>query len=131
MSVELITITVRYANGTYLARVKGCKKTASCVYDAGLAATSLARKLDLDPSSLKMVKGELDYLEFSAKPLRRLPMAWKMAPVMPTIAMAEAGKRVLEAGGTADEVFAAMLEQAPSPEAQPAYGSQTVRQEVR
>lgn len=130
MSVETI-ITVRYVSGTYLARVKGCKQTASCVYDAGLAAKALARKLDLDAAGLELVKFESEYLEFKAKPLRRLPAQWRMVPVLPTIAMAEAGRRALDAGGTADEVFAAMLEQAPSPEAQPAYGSQTVRQEVQ
>lgn len=124
-------ITVRYAQGTWLARVKGCKKTASCVYSAVEAAKALARKLELDAGSLKQLGGGGDYLEFSAQPLRRLPMTWKMVPVIPTIAMAEAGKRALDAGGTAGDVFAAMLEQAPSPEAQPAYGSQTVRQEVQ
>lgn len=59
-------ITVRYVSGTYLARVKGCKQTASCVYDAGLAAKALARKLGLDDEHLvKKVDGR-DYLEFSA-----------------------------------------------------------------
>lgn len=49
MSVESISITVRYSQGTFLARAKGCKQTASCVYDAGLAAKALARKLGFDP----------------------------------------------------------------------------------
>lgn len=66
MHAETI-ITVRYVSGTYLARVKGCKKSASCVYDAGLAATALARKLGLDPANLVMTKGERDCLEFSVK----------------------------------------------------------------
>jgi hypothetical protein len=130
MHAEQVIITVRYTNGTYVARMKGYKKTASCVYDAGLAAKSLARKLDLDQNSLEMTRNERDYLEFTAKPLRCLPAAWKMAPLMPTIAMSEAGKHALAEGGTIDDVYAAMLEQTQSPEAQPPIGSQGVRQEV-
>lgn len=122
-------ITVRYANGTYVARVKGYKQTASCVYDATLAAKSLARKLGLDQHNLELIKFEADHLKFKAKPLRRLPSHWKMVPALPTIAMVEAGQRAQAAGGTADEVFAAMLGQAPNPEAWPTSGSQSVRQE--
>lgn len=130
MHAEMI-ITVRYTGSTWQARVKGYKKTASCVYDAGLAAKALAQKLGLDADGLvKAVDGH-DYQEFVARPLRCLPAHWRMAPELPTIAMTEAGRRALEAGGSADQVFAAMLEQAPSPEAQPAYGRQTVRQEVQ
>lgn len=67
MHAETI-ITVRYANGTYLARAKGCKQTASCVYDAGLAAKALARKLGLDSEGLvKKIDGR-DYLEFVGRP---------------------------------------------------------------
>ena len=65
MHAEPIIITVRYAQGTYVARAKGHKPTATCVYDAGLAAKSLARKLGLDVGSLVMTKGECDCLEFS------------------------------------------------------------------
>jgi hypothetical protein len=130
MHAEPIIITVRYAQGTYVARVRGIKKTASCVYDAGLAATALARKLELDASSLELAKGEGDYLEFTVKPLRRLPAQWRMMPDLPTIAMVEAGKLALEAGGTVDQVFAAMLEQAPCPEAWPPQGAQRVQPEA-
>lgn len=66
MHAEQVTITVRYTGHTYVARVKGQKKTASCVYDAGLAAKGLALKLGLDPRSLVMTKGERDCLEFTA-----------------------------------------------------------------
>lgn len=202
MNAEPIIITVRYANGTYLARVKGCKQTASCVYDAGLAAKSLARKLGLDEENLVKTLDGHDYLEFrtanpthshdirpcrngthavyigmgdwirpeivrvprelmaelraftlendsgragvlrgmidalaeleamKATPLRRLPARWKMVPELPTIAMAEAGKRAMAAGGNADAVFAAMLEQAPCPEAWPQQGAQEVQPEA-
>lgn len=64
MSAETI-ITVRYAQGTYLARVKGQKKTASCVYSPEIAAEALARKLGIDPAKLVMTKGEVDCLEFT------------------------------------------------------------------
>ena len=67
MHAETI-ITVRYTGGTYLARAKGCRQTASCVYDAALAAKSLARKLGLDTEQLVSKVAERDYLEFSAKP---------------------------------------------------------------
>lgn len=62
----VMTITVRYTQGTYVARAKGHRKTASCVYDAGLAAKALAGKLGLDGERLVMIKGERDYLEFIA-----------------------------------------------------------------
>lgn len=67
--------------------------------------------------------------EFQGELQRRLPARWKMTPELPTIAMAEAGKRAMAAGGTVDQVFAAMLEQAPCPEAWPVQGSQVVREE--
>lgn len=125
---EQITIKVRFAQGTYLARAKGYKQTASCVESPAKAALALARKLDLDASSLVGCGGTGDYEEYQARPLRRLPRAWKMVPVLPTLAMAAAGKRALEAGGDADAVFAAMLEQAPCPEAWPGQGSVGVRE---
>lgn len=182
MHAETI-ISVRYVSGTWLARAKGCKKTASCVYDAEKAAQALARKLGLDADHLvKKVDGR-DYLEFSSTPSaaelydevldqaramgftnvtealaeleriksltrhlldsvfkadeefkgelqRRLPAKWKMVPELPTIAMAEAGKRAMAAGGDADAVFAAMLEQAPCPEAWPQQGAQEVQLEA-
>lgn len=63
----VITITVRYRQGTYVARAKGHKPTASCVYDATLAAYALARKLGYDETSVVMTLEELDYLEFTAR----------------------------------------------------------------
>lgn len=65
MHAEQVTITVRYTQGTYVARAKGHRKTASCVYDAGLAAKALAGKLGLDGERLVMTKGERDHLEFT------------------------------------------------------------------
>jgi hypothetical protein len=57
-------ITVRYVSCTYLARMKGCKKTASCVYSAKLAAQSLAKKLGFDASLMVQVEGGPDYSVF-------------------------------------------------------------------
>lgn len=183
---EPIIITVRYSSGTYVARARGSRHTASCTHDIGLAARQLARKLDLDVLGMKRGPDEGGVATFEAWPLktgpiaeiygelwrkansmgyesvtealaelerikamtrhlldsvfkadeefkgelqRRLPAKWKMVPELPTIAMAEAGKRAMAAGGNADAVFAAMLEQAPCPEAWPDFGSQAVRQE--
>ncbi|WP_349616203.1 hypothetical protein [Azotobacter salinestris] len=67
MHAEQVIITVRYTQGTYVARAKGHRKTASCVYDAGLAAKALAGKLGLDCEQLVMTKEERDHLEFSVK----------------------------------------------------------------
>ena len=64
---EVIIIRVRYTQGTYVARCRGHKPTASCVYDTGLAAHALARKIGIDPAQLVMTKGERDCLEFSVK----------------------------------------------------------------
>ncbi|MCM2317979.1 MAG: hypothetical protein NDI93_01460 [Pseudomonas sp.] len=50
MSVEQVTITVRYAQGTYVARAKGHKGTASCTHSTEIAAHALARKLGFDPA---------------------------------------------------------------------------------
>lgn len=49
MSVEQVSITVRYSQGTYVARAKGHKVTASCTHSAEVAALALARKLGFDP----------------------------------------------------------------------------------
>jgi hypothetical protein len=59
-------ISVRYTQGTYVARAKGHKPTASCVYDAGLAAKALVRKLGLDEGSLTKTVNGRDCLEFTA-----------------------------------------------------------------
>jgi hypothetical protein len=169
MSVEPITITVRYSSGTYVARARGSRHTASCTHSQVFAARQLARKLDLDVLGMKRgpdrdgvatfeayplktgpiaeIYGELwrkassmgyesvtealaDLEDLKARPLRRLPAQWKMVPELPTIAMAEAGKRAMAAGGTVDQVFAAMLEQAPCPEAWPVQGSQVVMEQA-
>jgi hypothetical protein len=64
--------------------------------------------------------------EFTSKPLRRLPVT----PELPTIAVAEAGKRAQAEGGTLDQIFAAILEQTPCPEAWPQQGAQDVQPET-
>lgn len=46
---DATAITVRYSQGTYVARTKGCKTTASCTHSMEVAAYALARKLDFDP----------------------------------------------------------------------------------
>ncbi|MNZ06737.1 hypothetical protein D3C78_234940 [compost metagenome] len=46
---EITTITVRYSQGTYVARAKGHKATASCTHSTEVAAKALARKLGFDP----------------------------------------------------------------------------------
>lgn len=56
MPVEIVS---RYANNTYVARVKGCKHTASCTEGARQAAVALARKLGLDPAELKEQHNDL------------------------------------------------------------------------
>lgn len=63
---ETVTITVRYTGLTYVARCRGHKPTASCVYDPALAAKALARKLGLDEESVAKTAGSGDYLEFTA-----------------------------------------------------------------
>lgn len=62
---DVTTITVRYTQGTYVARMKGCKPTASCVYSAKQAAQSLAKKLGFDASLLVQVEGGPDNLVFA------------------------------------------------------------------
>ena len=62
------TIRVRYTQGTYVARCRGHKQTASCVYDAALAAKALAGKLGLEQGSLVKTLDGQDYLEFTARP---------------------------------------------------------------
>lgn len=64
---ETVTITVRYTGLTYVARCRGHKATASCVYDPALAAKALARKLGLDERSVVRVTGAEDLLEFAAR----------------------------------------------------------------
>lgn len=49
MRVEQVSITVRYSHGTYVARAKGHKGTASCTHSTEVAAYALARKLGFDP----------------------------------------------------------------------------------
>lgn len=65
---ELVTITVRYTGHTYVARCRGHKSTASCVYDPALAAKALAGKLGLDEGGMVKAAGRGDYLEFTARP---------------------------------------------------------------
>lgn len=64
---ETVTIIVRYTGHTYVARCRGQKPTASCVYDPALAAKALAGKLGLEEGSLEKVAGNGDYLEFTAR----------------------------------------------------------------
>lgn len=45
-------ISVRFVTGTYVARAKGQKVTASCTVGAHQAAEALARKLGLAPDGL-------------------------------------------------------------------------------
>ena len=63
-----VTITVRYTGHTYMARCRGHKPTASCVYDPALAAKALAGKLGLDEGSVVKTAGGGDYQEFTACP---------------------------------------------------------------
>lgn len=56
MPVEIVS---RYASNTYVARVKGCKHTASCTEGARQAAVALARKLGLDPALLQEQRNDL------------------------------------------------------------------------
>lgn len=65
---ETVTITVRYTGHTYVARCRGHKPTASCVYDPALAAKALARKLGLDEESVAKAVGSRDYQDFTALP---------------------------------------------------------------
>lgn len=48
-----VEIRVRYSTGTYTARAKGHKQTASCTISARDAAEALARKLGLDPTAMR------------------------------------------------------------------------------
>lgn len=50
---EPITINVRQSTGTYIARARGYKPTASCTSGAAQAAGALARKLGLAPDLLQ------------------------------------------------------------------------------
>lgn len=53
---EKNSITVRYANGTYVARCQG--KTASCTAGAKQAAEAVARKVMGRPVKVERVDGE-------------------------------------------------------------------------
>lgn len=64
MHAEQVTITVRYTGHTYVARCKGQKKTASCVYNPKIAAQSLARKLGFDETLLVLVEGHPDRMVY-------------------------------------------------------------------
>lgn len=169
MHAEAIIITVRYSSGTYVARARGSRHTASCTHDLVRAARQLARKLDLDVLGMKRgpdldgvatfeawplktgpiaeIYGELwrkassmgyesvtealaELERIKAQPLRRLPARWRMTPELPTIAMAEAGKRAQAEGGTLDQIFAAILEQTPCPEAWPQQGAHALQPET-
>lgn len=55
MSIE---IRVRYSTGTYTARIKGNKLTASCTINARQAAQALAIKMGIDPDQLLQVAPE-------------------------------------------------------------------------
>ncbi len=54
-----VEILIRYSTGTYVARVKGHKQTASCTVSALEAAKVMARKLDLDPEFLQEQQNDL------------------------------------------------------------------------
>lgn len=56
-----VDIRCRYATGTYVATVKGQKKTASNTISARQAAEALATKLGLEPSL--MVEQQPDLLD--------------------------------------------------------------------
>lgn len=55
----MVEINVRFTGMTYVARVRGEKQTASNVMGARWAAEALARKLGIDPTSLREVQRDL------------------------------------------------------------------------
>ncbi|MNJ42921.1 hypothetical protein D3C77_379030 [compost metagenome] len=57
MPVEPITINVRQSTGTYIAKAKGCKLSASCTAGPAQAAEALAHKLGLASDLLQEVRG--------------------------------------------------------------------------
>jgi len=54
-----VEIRTRYATGTYVATVRGDKRTASNTMGARWAAEALARKLGLDPTLLRETQRDL------------------------------------------------------------------------
>ncbi|MNZ33247.1 hypothetical protein D3C78_505900 [compost metagenome] len=88
MHAEAITITVRYSGGTYVARARGSRHTASCTHDLVLAARNLARKLDLDVLGMKRGPDREGVATFEAWPLTSGPIAeiygelWRKASSM-------------------------------------------------
>lgn len=56
--MEKLTVRVKLQGLTYLARVPGQKKTASCTYSADVAARALARKFGFDDQAMTMVSSE-------------------------------------------------------------------------
>ncbi len=56
MAVEIRT---RFTTGTYVATVRGEKRTASNTISARLAAEAMARKLGLDPTMLRETQRDL------------------------------------------------------------------------
>lgn len=55
-----VEIRCRYTTGTYVATVKGQKKTASNTISARQAAEAMARKLGLDP--VELVELQRDFI---------------------------------------------------------------------
>jgi hypothetical protein len=53
MPVEPVTINVRQSTGTYIAKAKRCKLSASCTAGPAQAAEALAHKLGLAPGLLQ------------------------------------------------------------------------------
>lgn len=51
---DTLTISVRFSTGTYVARAKGHKQTASCTENAYRAAERLTEKLGMDPKTLEL-----------------------------------------------------------------------------
>ncbi|HBN9702552.1 TPA: hypothetical protein L3939_003755 [Pseudomonas aeruginosa] len=51
---DTLTISVRFSTGTYVARAKGHKQTASCTENAYRAAERLTEKLGMDPKALEL-----------------------------------------------------------------------------
>lgn len=62
MLVEPVTINVRQSTGTYIAKAKGCKLSASCTSGPAQAAEALVHKLGLSPDLLQETTSQdLDY----------------------------------------------------------------------
>lgn len=88
MHAEPIIITVRYSSGTYVARARGSRHTASCTHSQVFAARQLARKLDLDVLGMKRGSDRDGVATFEAWPLKTGPIAeiygelWRKASSM-------------------------------------------------